>query len=62
MVEDTPVRTGIVEFRDGDRCKVEIETLLVTGTVRPSGKLRKPLAWIAANGEWLMAKGKEIVR
>jgi len=51
-----------VEFRDGDRCKVEIETLLVTGTVRPSGKLRKPLAWIAANGEWLMAKWKEIVR
>lgn len=51
-----------VELRDGDRCKVEIKTLLVTGTVRPSGKLRKPLAWIVANQEWLMAKWKEIVR
>ena len=51
-----------VEFRDGDRCKVEIETLLVIGTVRPSGKLRKPLAWIAANRKWLLAKWKDIVR
>lgn len=51
-----------VEFRDGDRCKVEIETLLVTGTVRPFGKLRKPLAWIAGNRNWLLAKWKEIVR
>jgi hypothetical protein len=51
-----------VEFRDGDRCKVEIETLLVTGTVHPSGRLRKPLAWIESNRGWLLAKWKEIVR
>jgi hypothetical protein len=51
-----------VEFRDGDRCKIEIETLLVLGTVRPIGKLAKPLAWIAANREWLLAKWQEIVR
>jgi hypothetical protein len=51
-----------VEFRDGDRCKVEIETLLVVGAVRPVGKLAKPLAWIAANRELLLAKWKEIVR
>ncbi len=51
-----------VEFRDGDRCKVEIETLLVTGTVRPSRKLIKPLAWIATNRKWLLAKWQEIVR
>lgn len=51
-----------VEFRDGDRCKVEIETLLVTGTVQPSGKLRKPLVWIAANRKWLLVKWKDIVR
>lgn len=51
-----------VEFRDGDRCTVEIETLLVTGTVRPSAKLKTPLAWIAANRERLLAKWKEIVR
>lgn len=51
-----------VEFRDGDRCTVEIETLSVTGTVRPSGKLKKPLAWIGSNRDWLLAKWKEIVR
>lgn len=51
-----------VEFRDGDRCKVEIETLVVTGAVHPTGKLAKPLAWIAANQEWLLAKWIEIVR
>ena len=51
-----------VEFRDGDRCKVEIESLLVTGTVRPSGKLEKPLTWVAANRNLLMAKWKETVR
>ncbi len=51
-----------VEFRAGDRYKVEIETLLVTGTVRPSGKLTKPLAWIAANRKWLLAKWQEVVR
>jgi hypothetical protein len=51
-----------VEFRDGDRCTVEIETLLVTGAVRPSGKLRKPLMWIRVNRKLLMGKWKEIVR
>jgi hypothetical protein len=51
-----------VEFRDGDRCRVEIKTLLVTGTVRPSGKLKELLAWIAANRQRLLAKWKEIVR
>lgn len=51
-----------VEFRDGDRCTVEIETLLVTGIVHPAAKLKTPLAWIAANRKWLLAKWKEIVR
>jgi hypothetical protein len=51
-----------VEFRDGDRCTVEIVTLLVAGTVRPSYKLKKPLAWIEANQAELLAKWKEIVR
>ena len=51
-----------VEFRDGDRFTVEIGTLLVAGTVRPSNKLKKPLAWIAANQVELLAKWKEIVR
>ena len=51
-----------VEFRDGDRCKVEIETLLITGTAGPSAKLARPLKWIAENQEWLLARWKEIVR
>jgi hypothetical protein len=51
-----------VEFRDGTRCTVEIETLLVTGTVRPSGRLKAPLSWIAANRAGLLAKWKEVVR
>jgi Domain of unknown function (DUF4160) len=51
-----------VEFRDGDRCAVEIETLLVTGSVRPFGKVKKPPAWIAAHRKWLLAKWKDIVR
>jgi hypothetical protein len=51
-----------VEFRDGSRCTVEIETLLVTGTVRPSSRLARPRAWIAANRVQLLAKWKEIVR
>jgi hypothetical protein len=51
-----------VEFRDGDRCKVQIESLLVTGVIRPPSKLKKPIAWIAANRKELLAKWKEIVR
>ena len=51
-----------VEFRDGSRCTVEIETLLVAGMVRPSGRLERPRAWIAANRAQLLAKWKEIVR
>jgi hypothetical protein len=51
-----------VEFRDGSRCTVEIETLLVTGAVRPSARLKRPLAWIAANRAWLLAKWKAIVQ
>jgi hypothetical protein len=51
-----------VEFRDGSRCTVEIATLLVTGTVRPSGRLKQPMAWIATNRDQLLAKWKEIVR
>jgi hypothetical protein len=51
-----------VEFRDGSRCTVEIETLVVTGTVRPSGRLKQPLRWIATNRAWLLANWKKIVR
>jgi hypothetical protein len=50
-----------VEFRDGSRCTVEIETVLVTGVVRPSARLEQPLRWIAANRARLLAKWREIV-
>jgi hypothetical protein len=40
---------------------VEIETLLVTGVVRPSARLEQPLRWIAANRARLLAKWREIV-
>ena len=50
-----------VEFRDGSRCTVEIETLLVTGVVRPAGRLKQPLEWIAKNQAQLLAKWKEFV-
>jgi hypothetical protein len=51
-----------VEFRDGNRVTVEIETLHVIGTVRPVARLARPLAWIGANRAMLRARWKEIVR
>lgn len=51
-----------VEFRDGDRCTVEIETLEVVGVVRPTAKLAVALEWIGNNRAELLAKWKEIVR
>jgi hypothetical protein len=51
-----------VEFRDGDRCVIEIATLQVTGSVRPVAKLADALDWIAGNRESLLARWKEIVQ
>ena len=51
-----------VEFRDGQRCTVEIETLRVVGTVRPAARMKRPLEWIGANRDQLMTKWKEIVQ
>jgi hypothetical protein len=51
-----------VEFRDGDRCTVEIVSLKVVGSVRPTSKLRQALEWIADNRESLLALWKEIVQ
>lgn len=51
-----------IEFRDGSRVTVEIETLRVTGTIRPLGRLARPLAWVAGNQPLLRARWKEIVR
>lgn len=52
-----------VEFLDGDRCGVAIETLdILSGTVRPMSKLDEPLDWAAENRALLMKKWKEITR
>jgi hypothetical protein len=51
-----------VEFRDGDRCTVDIGSLNVTGSVRPAAKLVKALDWIAANRASLLETWKDIVR
>jgi len=52
-----------VEFRDGSRCTVEIESLTVSsGTIRPAVRLASAMAWIAANKAMQLAKWKEIVR
>jgi hypothetical protein len=61
VIEDSG-RHPLDDFRDGNRCTVEIETLLVTGAVRPSGRQKQPLIWIAANRVRRSAKCKEIVR
>ena len=51
-----------VEFRDGSRVTVEIETLLVKGSVRPAARMSRALGWIDANRATLLAAWKEIVR
>lgn len=51
-----------IEFRNGDRCSVEIASLKIIGTVRPAARLTKALDWIAANRTSLLAKWEEIVR
>ena len=51
-----------VEFRDGSRCTVEIESLKVSGTIRPAARLVSAMAWIEANRTMLLAKWKEIVQ
>ena len=51
-----------VEFRDGDRCTVDIRTLKVRGSVRPRSRLAGPLAWIASRTDRLLARWLELVR
>ena len=51
-----------VEFRDGERCAVEIVSSKVIGTVRPAARLAAALDWIAANRVLLLAQWEEIVR
>lgn len=51
-----------VEFRDGSRVTVEIETLLVKGAVRPAARMSRALRWIDDNRETLLATWEEIVK
>jgi len=52
-----------VEFSDGIRCSVAIETLeIIAGVVRPMRRLDEPLSWAAANRELLRLLWKELTR
>jgi hypothetical protein len=52
-----------VEFSDGTRCSVAIETLeVIAGAVRPMRRLDDPLTWAAANRELLRMLWKELTR
>jgi hypothetical protein len=55
--ESHPLPHAHVEFRDGMRVSVAIESLAVlTGAVRPPKRLDAPLAWVAAHKEELIAE------
>lgn len=52
-----------LEFTDGDRCSVEIETLtILAGTITPVKKAAEAMEWAAANQSLLRAKWEEITR
>lgn len=53
--ESHPLPHAHVEFRDGMRVSVAIESLVVlTGVVRPLKRLNEPLAWVADHKEALI--------
>ncbi|MBU5613454.1 DUF4160 domain-containing protein [Geomonas azotofigens] len=50
-----------LEFMDGDRCSVAIETLeILVGIVNPAKKMAEAMTW--ANQALLLAKWEEITR
>lgn len=52
-----------VEFSDGTRCSIEIETLeILAGTVHPMRRLNEALMWAAMNRDVLWSKWKELTR
>lgn len=52
-----------IEFSDGLRCAVAIETLeIIAGAVNPFRRLQEPLAWAAANRELLRLKWRELTK
>ena len=55
--EPHPLPHAHVEFRDGARVSVAIDTLLVLGgVVRPRKRLDVPLAWIATHKKELVTE------
>lgn len=52
-----------LEFTDGDRCSIAIETLTVlAGTVTPEKKMAEAISWAAMNRPLLLEKWKEITQ
>lgn len=52
-----------MEFTDGDRCSIGIETLeVLVGTVTPAKKTAEAMKWAAENQSFLLAKWEEITR
>lgn len=55
--ESHPLPHAHVEFRDGSRVSVAVESLeVLTGAVRPLKRLDVPLAWIAKHKGELIAE------
>lgn len=52
-----------LEFTDGDRCSIAIETLeILAGTVTPAKKTTEAMKWASENQALLLAKWEEITR
>lgn len=52
-----------LEFTDGDRCSIAIETLdLLAGIVSPEKKMAEALKWADENRALLLVKWEEITR
>jgi len=52
-----------LEFTDGDRCSVAIETLeILAGKLSQEKKAAEALSWAGNNRDLLLAKWKEITR
>ena len=52
-----------VDFSDGMRCSVEINSLaIIAGSVRPLRRLHEPLEWAAENRAVLHRKWRELTK
>lgn len=52
-----------LEFSNGDRCAIAIETgEVIVGEIKPSRRLKEVLAWAHDNREFLLQQWKEITQ